>query len=61
MQIPQNGITVLQAAKLTGRNPETIRRWIRTGKVPAHLRERRWLVDLDAVQQYAMRPYGTTV
>ena len=28
-------VTVPQAARLTGRNPETIRRWIREGKLPA--------------------------
>ncbi len=28
-------LTVPQAAKRTGRNPETIRRWIREGKLPA--------------------------
>jgi excisionase family DNA binding protein len=28
-------ITVPEAARKTGRNPETIRRWIREGKLPA--------------------------
>lgn len=28
-------ITVLEAAKRLGRDPETIRRWIRSGKLPA--------------------------
>ena len=28
-------ITVPEAARRTGRNPETIRRWIREGKLPA--------------------------
>lgn len=28
-------ISVPEAARLTGRNPETIRRWIREGKLPA--------------------------
>ncbi|MBA2792670.1 MAG: helix-turn-helix domain-containing protein [Thermoleophilaceae bacterium] len=28
-------LTVPQAAKLVGRDPETIRRWIRSGKLPA--------------------------
>jgi excisionase family DNA binding protein len=28
-------LTVLQAARRVGRNPETIRRWIREGKLPA--------------------------
>ncbi len=29
-------LTVPEAARRTGRNPETIRRWIREGKLPAH-------------------------
>lgn len=28
-------VTVLEAAKRLGRDPETIRRWIRSGKLPA--------------------------
>jgi excisionase family DNA binding protein len=28
-------ITVPEAARRSGRNPETIRRWIRSGKLPA--------------------------
>lgn len=28
-------LTVPEAARRTGRNPETIRRWIREGKLPA--------------------------
>lgn len=28
-------LTVPQAAKLVGRDPETIRRWIRSGRLPA--------------------------
>ncbi len=45
-------LTVPEAARRVGRNPETIRRWIREGKLPArkigtqHLIEER---DLDAV------------
>lgn len=27
--------TVPEAARLTGRNPETVRRWIREGRLPA--------------------------
>ncbi len=46
-------LTVPEAAKRTGRNPETIRRWIREGKLRArkvgtqHVIEER---DLEAVQ-----------
>lgn len=44
-------LTVPEAARRVGRNPETIRRWIRAGKLPSrkigtqHLIEER---DLDA-------------
>jgi excisionase family DNA binding protein len=44
-------LTVPEAARRVGRNPETIRRWIREGKLPArkigmqHMIEER---DLDA-------------
>ncbi len=44
-------LTVPEAARRVGRNPETIRRWIREGKLPArkvgtqHILEER---DLDA-------------
>ncbi len=46
-------LTVPQAARRTGRNPETIRRWIREGKLRAskvgtqHVIEER---DLEAMQ-----------
>lgn len=45
-------LTVPEAAARTGRNPETIRRWIRSGKLPArkvgtqHVIEERDLEDL---------------
>jgi excisionase family DNA binding protein len=29
-------VTVPEAAKRVGKNPETIRRWIREGRLPAH-------------------------
>jgi excisionase family DNA binding protein len=48
-------LTVPEAAKRTGRNPETIRRWIREGKLRArkigtqHVIEEQ---DLEAVQHH---------
>jgi len=45
-------LTVPEAARRTGRNPETIRRWIRSGRLPSqkvgtqHLIEESDLADL---------------
>lgn len=44
-------LTVPEAARRCGRNPETIRRWIREGKLPADKIGTQWFVDeldLDA-------------
>lgn len=38
-------LTVPEAAKLSGRNPETIRRWIRSGKLPAQKVGTQYLVS----------------
>jgi excisionase family DNA binding protein len=52
-------LTVPEAAKRTGRNPETIRRWIREGKLRAskvgmqHVIEER---DLEALEPADMLP-----
>ena len=42
--------TVLEAAKIAQRTPETVQRWIRTGKLRAHKAGSRYVVndeDLD--------------
>lgn len=50
-------LTVPEAARSTGRNPETIRRWIREGKLPArkvgtqHLIDEQDLALLDESEQ----------
>lgn len=50
-------LTVPEAARTIGRNPETIRRWIREGKLPArkvgtqHLIDEEDLVLLDEADQ----------
>jgi len=52
-------LTVLEAAKQTGRNPETIRRWIREGKLRAHKVGTRHVIDerdLDAMEPPDMLP-----
>jgi excisionase family DNA binding protein len=54
-------ITVVEAASRVGRSPETVRRWIRSGRLPA-LRERGRLLlevsDIDTVRDelYPMLP-----
>lgn len=38
-------LTVIEGARRTGRNPEIVRRWIRTGKLPAHTVGGQHLID----------------
>lgn len=48
-------LTVPQAAKRTGKNPETIRRWIRSGRLRSQKVGTQHLVaetDLDALADY---------
>jgi excisionase family DNA binding protein len=40
-------VTVLEAAKRLGRDPETIRRWIRSGKLPAEKIGLQHMIDED--------------
>jgi excisionase family DNA binding protein len=47
-------LTVPEAARRTGRNPETIRRWIREGKLRAHKVGTQHVIeerDLDTMQE----------
>ncbi|MGO9321785.1 MAG: helix-turn-helix domain-containing protein [Solirubrobacteraceae bacterium] len=49
-------LTVPEAAKRTGRNPETVRRWIREGKLRAHKVGTQHVIeeqDLEAMQHSA--------
>jgi DNA binding domain, excisionase family len=59
-------ITVPEAAKRAGRNPETIRRWIRSGRLKAqrigtqHIIEERDLVPLLEDEELPLPPtWGT--
>ena len=45
-------ITVPEAAKRIGRNPETIRRWIREGKLPAHKVGTQHVIDEAVLDAY---------
>jgi excisionase family DNA binding protein len=52
-------LTVPQAARRVGRNPETVRRWIRAGRLPAERVGTQHLVreeDLDAVASWNRGP-----
>ena len=44
-------LTVPEAAKIAGKNPETIRRWIRSGKLPAQKFGTQHMVDEIALDE----------
>ncbi len=48
-------LTVAEAAKRAGRDPETIRRWIRSGRLPAWKAGGQHMID-DAALEDALRP-----
>jgi excisionase family DNA binding protein len=45
-------VTVNEAARETGRKPDTIRRAIRAGQIEAVKRDGRWLVSMASVKRY---------
>ena len=60
-------ITVPEAARRTGRNPETVRRWIREGKLASqkvgtqHLVDEETLLDLRAAEVVPANPVERTL
>lgn len=49
-------ITVPEAARRVGRHPETIRRWIRGGRLRSHKLGTQHMVELDEVRRLADEP-----
>jgi excisionase family DNA binding protein len=54
-------LTVPEAAKRTGRNPETIRRWIRAGRLRAHKVGTQHVIEESDLAQAASTPAALTV
>jgi excisionase family DNA binding protein len=50
-------LTVPQVAKRTGRNPETIRRWIREGKLRASKVGTQHVIEERDLEELGLRPY----
>lgn len=49
-------LTVPEAAKRTGKNPETIRRWIRSGRLPSQKVGTHHLIDETDLQKLSDQP-----
>jgi excisionase family DNA binding protein len=54
-------LTVAQAARRAGRDPETIRRWIRVGRLRSERRGNRHLIDEDDLAVLTDEPHSVGV
>jgi excisionase family DNA binding protein len=54
-------LTVIQAARRVGRDPETIRRWIRAGRLRSERHGNRHLIDEDDLRAVTEEPYSVGV
>jgi excisionase family DNA binding protein len=62
MPRPEDPLDVRRAAALVGRHPETVRRWVWSGRLPAERRGNRLLVaraDVEALAASETRPVAT--
>jgi excisionase family DNA binding protein len=53
-------VTVQEAARRVNRSPETIRRWIWSGRLPATKRGNKYYVDVMRLREVVMEIAGTT-
>lgn len=44
-------VDVHEAAEIARRDPETIRRWVRSGRVSARRHGNKWLIDRDDIER----------
>jgi excisionase family DNA binding protein len=49
----ENYVTVAEAARRLNIHPESVRRLIRSGKLPARKLANTWLVERDLLEQFA--------
>ena len=62
MVLQAGQVTVREAAHSLGCNPETIRRWIREQKIPAHKLGSMWVINWgDAQKQWTAEKLGGSV
>ena len=54
-------LTVMEAAQRVGRDPETIRRWIRAGRLRARRSGNRHLIEEDDLAMVAEEPHSIGV
>jgi excisionase family DNA binding protein len=54
-------LSVSQAARRAGRDPETIRRWIRAGRLPAERQGNRHVIHEDDLEAFIEEPRAVGV
>jgi excisionase family DNA binding protein len=59
-KLPDGYVSVAEAARLLGRGQETVRRWVRTGRIPAYLDHGDLILIPLEVIETPLRPYPVT-